>query len=68
MRRCPETALVYSPISWSLHSKGSTSYNILKRLNYFKLNIIIFKNVNINVFEVSEVMLSCERNVEGSVL
>jgi hypothetical protein len=26
--RCPETALVYPPISLSLHSNGSTQYNI----------------------------------------
>jgi hypothetical protein len=26
-RRCPETDLVYPPISWSLHSNGSTRYN-----------------------------------------
>jgi hypothetical protein len=27
--RCPETGLVYPPISWSLHSNGSTRYNSL---------------------------------------
>jgi hypothetical protein len=27
--RCPETALVYPPISWSLQSNGSTRHNII---------------------------------------
>jgi hypothetical protein len=27
LSRCPETALVYAPTSWSLHSNGSTRYN-----------------------------------------
>jgi hypothetical protein len=30
--RCPETALVYIPISQSLHSNSSTRYNIYKIL------------------------------------
>jgi hypothetical protein len=34
-RRCPETALVYPPIPRSLHSNGSTLYNIFSMLVFW---------------------------------